>query len=384
MLPKPSFPRILRIPRSDDPASFTLLHVDRSGNDLSIAATEGETPYTGTERDLVRQNQLCKLRAKNYQGSDEEWQRIVSYVFGVQPDTTTEIDTLSGIESSASIVGQDDEDRELIITIRKRIQGITQRLGSISLKQDDEQAIELFNWTGMAVERADMVEDQLTSLRDRYRAAEVTINRLNKQLEDFIAAKNQHEEQLMVEFVQLLNEKKLKIRNQQRLLASANVDPQKLSDLQAAAFGRRRTPASKSRDSKRSARQMDPNQSDSEDEFERMDVDKPQRGRDLLEPDGTDDDQQSTPQPLEENEDTATDDESSSPAAEQEQDDRDKESDVKRLSERPKMKQPSNPPPRRELPFSRRPPAKKDSPGKSSAQQNADEETAGETDDDEL
>lgn len=97
----------------------------------------------------------------------------------------------------------------------------------MSLKQDDEQAIELFDWTGTAVARADVIEDQLSSLRDRYSAAEDTINRLNKQLEDFISAKHQHEEQLMTDFVQLLNEKKLKIRNQQRLLASANVDPEK-------------------------------------------------------------------------------------------------------------------------------------------------------------
>lgn len=40
-------------------------------------------------------------------------------------------------------------------------------------------------------------------------------------------AKSQHENQLLANFAQLLNEKKLKIRNQQRLLASATADPTK-------------------------------------------------------------------------------------------------------------------------------------------------------------
>lgn len=40
-------------------------------------------------------------------------------------------------------------------------------------------------------------------------------------------AKTEHENRLVANFVQVLNEKKLKIRNQQRLLASATVDATK-------------------------------------------------------------------------------------------------------------------------------------------------------------
>jgi len=61
----------------------------------------------------------------------------------------------------------------------------------------------------------------------RFSTAEETINKLNGQLEELINAKSEHESQLISKFVQLLNEKKLKIRNQQRLLASARVDPSK-------------------------------------------------------------------------------------------------------------------------------------------------------------
>jgi uncharacterized protein YigA (DUF484 family) len=97
----------------------------------------------------------------------------------------------------------------------------------IVLKQDDEQAVELFEWTGIAAARADVLEQQVSSLTYHYRLAEDTIYKLNEQLEDLMQAKTQHETQLIANFAQLLNEKKLKIRNQQRLLASATPDPTK-------------------------------------------------------------------------------------------------------------------------------------------------------------
>lgn len=67
----------------------------------------------------------------------------------------------------------------------------------------------------------------MTNLTDRYREAEDTIAKLSQQLADLMEAKSQHENQLLANFTQLLNEKKLKIRNQQRLLASATADPTK-------------------------------------------------------------------------------------------------------------------------------------------------------------
>lgn len=97
----------------------------------------------------------------------------------------------------------------------------------MTLRQDDQQAIQLFDWAGIATLRAYTIEERFASLLARYRSAENTIRQLNKQLEEFVSAKTQHEEQLIVNFVQLLNEKKLKIRNQQRLLASAKVEQEK-------------------------------------------------------------------------------------------------------------------------------------------------------------
>ncbi|KAE8335591.1 hypothetical protein BDV24DRAFT_143552 [Aspergillus arachidicola] len=219
-------PQVLRITRSDDPESYVLVHITRAGSslvDLNVTATEGENPYSGT----VRKSHLHDFRSKNYEGNDEEWAQIVSHVFGQLDESAAKV-KLCGIESSASVIDASDaEDKELVITIRKRIQTITQRLGSVTLRQDDQQAIQLFDWAGIATLRAYTIEERFASLLARYRSAENTIRQLNKQLEEFVSAKTQHEEQLVVNFVQLLNEKKLKIRNQQRLLASAKVDREK-------------------------------------------------------------------------------------------------------------------------------------------------------------
>lgn len=102
-----------------------------------------------------------------------------------------------------------------------------QRLGAIALKQNDEQAIELFEWSGIAAARTSALELQVTGLQDKYRVAEDTIQELNERLKELTRAKGQHENQLMAVFAQLLNEKKLKVRNQQRLLASATADTAK-------------------------------------------------------------------------------------------------------------------------------------------------------------
>jgi hypothetical protein len=73
----------------------------------------------------------------------------------------------------------------------------------------------------------------------------------------------------------LLNEKKLKIRDQQRLLSSAKVDPAKLDEVERTRIPERETPPGPSRRGKRKAARAVEDESDDEtdDGFEKMDVD---------------------------------------------------------------------------------------------------------------
>ncbi|CAI7620747.1 unnamed protein product [Penicillium glandicola] len=364
--PVPTDPRILRFPRSDETGAFVLVHVSYIGPaplDLSLMATEGESPYVS----LVKKTRLKDLRAKNYQGSNDEWVKTVSLILGQCSAPPDEPDWATGLEASANISGSDDN-KEIVITIRKRVQTITQRLGGFVLKQDDEQAVELFEWTGLTAMRAHMLEQQVSSLTGRYRLAEDTIHMLSEQLEELMHAKSEHENRLVANFVQVLNEKKLKIRNQQRLLASATVDATKFSEIQASIPEESHGTAQKSHLAKRSARKM--SDIDDSDGFEQMDIDPIQTDRVVSDDQDTDDEEElSVPHPLDDEQNNSTMDDDSS---------QDESAQLKRISPARDIA-----PPQRNLPFTKRTggPIKRAAPTKRSEDT---EETAGETDDDEL
>jgi hypothetical protein len=113
------------------------------------------------------------------------------------------------------------------------------------------------------------VTQELAAATARAEALEKSVDELKDQLADLIKAKEDDETQLLEKFCDLLNEKKLKIRQQQRLLATANVDPDKLANLGASQNTERKAKASRS--SKRKAKEEAPDESD--DGFEMMDVD---------------------------------------------------------------------------------------------------------------
>jgi len=91
------------------------------------------------------------------------------------------------------------------------------------LQLDEDAEIELFRWAGTAARSATVVEGELASLRLKYRSQKETIKKLDEQLEGFIKAKVEHDNELLEKFVELLNAKKLKIRDQQRLLDAAKM-----------------------------------------------------------------------------------------------------------------------------------------------------------------
>ncbi|PYI30870.1 hypothetical protein BP00DRAFT_426108 [Aspergillus indologenus CBS 114.80] len=211
-------PRILRFSRSDEPKACVLLHVTRRGPsalDLDLVGTEGECPFTGA----VRQSHLNSYRSKNYQGTEDDWTQIILHVLGQAEQCEKDQDLFAGLEALAIISGLETQDKEIKLVIRKKVQTITQKLGTLVLKQNDEQAIHLYDWTSTSVERADSFERRCSILLGRYRAAEQRIKDLDAQLDELLSAKTRHDEQLMKNLMQLLNEKKLKIRNQQRVIA---------------------------------------------------------------------------------------------------------------------------------------------------------------------
>ncbi|PWY79536.1 hypothetical protein BO70DRAFT_362696 [Aspergillus heteromorphus CBS 117.55] len=382
-----SLPRILRIPRSDEADTYVLVHVLWVGSaalDLNLTATEGDIPYTG----VVRQARSESHRTKSFQGSDDDWTHIMLHVLG-QLEGSIEKSTIPpGIESWASITTCSTGENELVISIRRKIQAITLKLGSIILRETGEQAVELFDWAAVAVTRSDFLEQRLSTLQQCYHTAEDTINQLVTQLEELTRAKRLHEEQLITNFTQLLNEKKLKIRNQQRLLASAktNVD---VYNSHTALSGGFSEPVETSWHMKRTVSELKSDDTESEDVFESLD---PERTNAQSSPIGGGGEEEKE----EEEEEPNTDDwlfptsqgvgkencagghMSLSPHDDQREE---KARRPKEAYDRPITNE-QTPPPRRVLPFTPIPPTRRRN--KLRNQQHEREESAGETDDDEL
>lgn len=137
-------------------------------------------------------------------------------------DTASVVEALEKLETSATITK-----KQLLVTFRKNISGITQRLGEIPLEKNEDEEIDIVGWAATAAARSTDLEQEVEDLKGKYEDQTKAMEKLNRQLEDLIEAKNQHEQSLFERFRELLNAKKLKIRDLHRVLAGANIDPQK-------------------------------------------------------------------------------------------------------------------------------------------------------------
>ncbi|KAI4138673.1 MAG: hypothetical protein LQ341_004560 [Variospora aurantia] len=249
---------VLRIPRTDSPGEYVLLNTSSCGSsplDLKLLATEGTEPYVKT----LKHSRIPKYRAKTNHLSDQKWEEVLrSTLLQERPQkalTTPE--------------NQDDDEKpedaspqtiqlvayisssKLTITFRNSISGIHQKLGELSLAADPDTNINLFDWTSTAIARAETAQAEADDLQRRLATQTETMKQLHQQLEELIQAKKDHEDTLLQKFCILLNEKKAKIRDQQRILATAKPDPvmlkevQKARQLHAAAAGRDPEPSRK-------------------------------------------------------------------------------------------------------------------------------------------
>lgn len=206
---------VLRVRRTDDPSANLLLNVTQTSKtrplDLKLVATEHEHVYVGS----LKSANLAALQASNYRGDDDEWKAIVAYVLLHQrPDAN--LDALQGLEAVAAISGE-----TCTLTLRKNIGGITQRLGSIKLKQDEEEEVSPFDWVEIAVATSDDLRSELVTLQASLGSQRTQVDALSRQLDDLVKAKKEHEEELLRKCAVLLDSKRAKIRDQQRELSAA-------------------------------------------------------------------------------------------------------------------------------------------------------------------
>ncbi|KAK3997110.1 DNA repair protein XRCC4 [Cladorrhinum sp. PSN332] len=281
-----SFSHIIRVPRTDEDGSFVLGEVTPSGTskplNVKFVATEGEEPYVVK----LRHDRIGELRATNSPCSPEEWE-------GILKSLLLKGDPVEGIEAGAEASAR----KSIVITIRRRVAGINQRLGALTLNWKEDEAIQLYDWCGAVAQEREKLKEQVISETTKTADLESRIADLRHQLEELTQAKKEREAELLEKFCELLNEKKVKIREQQKLLnnSAANIDSSRLGSTVAkvaqlsvnSSQEESQKPAVSSRSrtaTKRKAAQRDAeSDSDDDDEFEKaptavtdkMDVDEP-------------------------------------------------------------------------------------------------------------
>ncbi|PHH89704.1 hypothetical protein CDD83_5455 [Cordyceps sp. RAO-2017] len=211
--------RVLSFPRSDRDSASVLVHVASVGKkplDLKLLATEGEAPYVC----LLKHDRVASLRVKNCPVSETEWEHILLALLQQEP--------VEGIQAAANI----QPDSSICLTIRKQVQGITQRLGAISLACDQAERIELFQWCELSLDALDRHKTNEASLAAQIRVLDSEVEQLRAQLEELVQAKQDDETALLLKCRDLLNEKKAKIREQQKTIAASPFTGSGASSLQ--------------------------------------------------------------------------------------------------------------------------------------------------------
>ncbi|KAL2160346.1 hypothetical protein VTH06DRAFT_1519 [Thermothelomyces fergusii] len=179
---------IIRIPRTDEEDSFILGEVTPSGSkplNVKFVATEGEEPYVVK----LRHDRIHELRASSSPCPAEEWERILrALLLGSQP--------VEGIEAGAEA----DVGRSITITIRRRVAGINQRLGTLTLAHKADEAIQLFDWCGAAALQRERQREAAAAERARVAELESRIAELRAQLEELVESKKAREAEMLAKW----------------------------------------------------------------------------------------------------------------------------------------------------------------------------------------
>jgi hypothetical protein len=256
-----SSPQVLRVLKKDG-SGHLLVYIEPEGRqnqlDLKLTGTDTDVLYATSIKDSSTKN----LKTNNFSGNLSEWKSVLAFVLlHERPEGGPLPDHLKGVEIVAEIAAQ----RTFTLIIRKIVGAITQSLGHIELEYVEEE-ISVFDWVKAAAESSDELREQLQTLQKSSAEQQNHVARLTTELDQLVKAKKDHEQELLSKFAALLNEKKLKIRDQQRLLSHAKVDPDAAEDVRNA---RSKDPVSRKAGtsrSKRKANDEDENMTENEEE----------------------------------------------------------------------------------------------------------------------
>ncbi|KAH6717664.1 hypothetical protein BKA61DRAFT_598145 [Leptodontidium sp. MPI-SDFR-AT-0119] len=351
-------PRLLKVPRADhgDDPDFILLHVASTGGktlDLDLIGTENDNVFSFQ----LKHSQTSKLKEKKV--NQEEWLPILSaFLLGTGPEGEA-VDAPEGVEAIGSIQpGPKDLPTSITIIIQRNIEGITQKLGTIILPRDPDGDGDLYEWCSENILANEKLTQQLQASKAKLDDKDAQIKKLKESLAELVKLKNDNDTQLLEKFSLLLNEKKLKIRDQQRLLQSSNIEPVQVKELEEARSRSRSRSAGPSRKGKRKAGQVEAEEAN--DAFDKMDVDDGPAAEDsdhddARNPDDSTADEETADEASEDEEPPAPPPTRNTAGTKQEQ-------SSSQASSSRTLQDLAEPPKKRELPFARKPPPKPAAP----------------------
>ncbi|KAF2118928.1 hypothetical protein BDV96DRAFT_487682 [Lophiotrema nucula] len=364
---------IIPVPAANDDGPVVVVEVKQTGSgplDVRLVGCEGENPYVAN----IEHSNIGRLKHK-FKGSNHEWEAILSHFLLQKQPERKHASALENVNLVYAL-----KEKSLELSIRQNVQGIKARdpldrviLGEISLPQDEEFEIDPFEWARISAEAHNSALEEVAKLKAKFESKQETIDKLNAQLEDFIKTKNETETAMLQQFMGLLNEKKRKIRDQQRLLAGAKVDEPRAKAVQASRAETKPRKAGPSRTSKRKAPAKQ-GVAELESDSDQMEIDESKEE----EQQASDSDNAGAATP-DRNTDDETEDEDEGPSrtallinAKSSQ----------AASQKEKVEEARVKPPTRELPFGR--PGTRSKPATQSQPPPAPEDDDDETDDDEL
>ena len=133
------------------------------------------------------------------------------------PPTTVKLEDL---RVSASLTS-----KSLDITIYTSTESITTRLGSLTLIKKKKHELDVIRWTHVSCTHVSTLSTRLRNSEALVKSQRAQIADLEAQLENILLSKREAEDADYAKYAALINTKKLKIRDQQKLLATAKVDP---------------------------------------------------------------------------------------------------------------------------------------------------------------
>ncbi|ROW04052.1 hypothetical protein VSDG_00747 [Cytospora chrysosperma] len=269
---------ILRLPLQGNPGGHVLVrvvpHSSSSSSpqplDVELTATEGEQAYVR----ILQHTKVSRYRDLSSSLSDAEWEQCLTSL--LLPENLPAGD----IDANAQL--KDEE--TLIINIRKKASGQTETVGTLTLPVSESatEEISIFDWCNDVVQVRTRLEEELVGLRRKHAELEKLVADETAHFKELERSKNEFEAEHDSFLRDLLNEKKLKIRTQGQVLATAQLDEDKLASISTKAKGsksgatpKRRGAVGASRKGKRKADEPATPDEETDDETaaDRMDID---------------------------------------------------------------------------------------------------------------